>query len=1355
MALSKDLGEGIGLDFASARLIADGVDTGGVAGSSDDGRRVFYANAWLDTDLSAIPTMTGVELLTQLRSPASPTRQAFDLQLPAGASLAPTDDGGAVMTVGGKAVLIVHRPTARDAQGTIVPASLTVSGQRLIQEVSIPSAGVAWPVLIDPSIQDTYGQNWLNTGSASAGPNAWSYISGGSPWASPRYNCYDPVSCEPFTTSPSTDENGGLFIYASGTLIPQTAPGWTYGAPNNTSFITEVNYTNFSATVRDGLINPFTFLGISRRDNTGWTNLSTYTGSVQATSYDMQAPTHTGTPGDGSDPVTAWIGYSNTYNGGSRDTLPQWRENVLSSVIIYLSDPERPTFQGITSSESGSPSASNWTDATTDTVTATANDPGLGIHDMTFTPPGQASTTVTPMDGATACDGTEEFPCPMTYTGATTYTLPSSDGVYTGNITTEDPLATTEHRTSSSWTVKVDRTPPVVSLSGSLWDNRGQSVADGTYALNVNATDGTTGNPSTEQSGVYSIQVLVDGLEQYHNEQACSTDSCPMSASWNFITTNYPPGQHSVEVWTNDQIGNETTNTFSITTNSGGCCSQASTSWATLATPSLYQTAYGDVNGDGASDLALRSTLTGEVDVALSNGSSAFGAPTVWDAPGNWPANDIKLADVNRDGLADLVGRDASGNVWVALSNGSTFTAPSVWGTVPTADSYYLADVDGGGQADLISFDPPSGNVSVAYSNADATGFDPSQLWAKVPAGSTVYFADATGDGLADLIYRDPTGNVYVAPSDGTAFGTPVLWATVPVSDDLAFGDMNGDDAADLVTRNPTTGEVQVGRSTGTAFATPVHWGTFPVGHDLNLADIDGNGQMDVVGSSTDGDVAGMPTNTATPIDSEPAYQPAASDESSLGASTTGSGGSSPCAVGGTVEISRQAAGARHMPLGWADPALQSVSCFPLEQAAGRIGQVGARWIRMIVLWGKYMAGGSYVDNLKSAITQAHARGFSVYMTLTGANAKGASDSPLNGQPTGTFNVDANNNWDVARISAFGSFVHAAVGVFAAEGVHAYGIWNEPNNPDFLSGACQSQPHALIDNTSLYRQLYTTGYQNATTADPSNALRVYIGELSSHPYRASTLCSGAAGHKTLNTAAYLGAIANSSSSPLQTDGIAWHPYQPKNPVTRHSPDLGIGRMPELQSEIDQLWNAGHTPQLEGRHGGRPGLYITEFGILNQGWNGVSGQSEKTERSWYMAAIKKAAMPDGRDTVGGADSFFLYLVTQLGQGHAGLFDTGTVQSSQPVPPYGYVTSSHVRNYGAGSPQSLQAYCGIAYRAYVKRYGTTYTLNNIPTTENCQPSARSHNPLPVKHRRRAHAHTMNAPGKRIGERAELIG
>jgi hypothetical protein len=158
-----------------------------------------------------------------------------------------------------------------------------------------------------------------------------------------------------------------------------------------------------------------------------------------------------------------------------------------------------------------------------------------------------------------------------------------------------------------------------------------------------------------------------------------------------------------------------------------------------------------------------------------------FAASTQWTS---WPFNGLTLdfADVNGDGKADSVGwrndeREGNTERVVSLSTGSSFAAPSSWGSWVNGFSFALADVN--------------------------------------------------GDGKADSVGRNSAGEVRVGLSTGTAFAAPSKWGTLSTAYAIVFRDVNGDGKADILGGHSSNGDRLVALSTGSSFAAPSSWGVW------------------------------------------------------------------------------------------------------------------------------------------------------------------------------------------------------------------------------------------------------------------------------------------------------------------------------------------------------------------------------------------------------------------------------------------------------------------------------------------------------------------------------------------------
>ncbi|MFG1887385.1 S8 family serine peptidase [Micromonospora sp. NPDC049051] len=245
------------------------------------------------------------------------------------------------------------------------------------------------------------------------------------------------------------------------------------------------------------------------------------------------------------------------------------------------------------------------------------------------------------------------------------------------------------------------------------------------------------------------------------------------------------------------------------------------------------------------------------------------GAPNlVLHADPGGPGNDGfsgRYADVNGDGRDDVVSftRGTSADVHVALSNGASFGAATVWHTYFAAGQEFpvLGDVNGDGRDDLITF--TRGNAADVYvALSTGTSFGASQRWHTWFAAlrETPVVGDFNGDGRADIatFVREDVRDVYVALSDGTQFvGTGVRWHADFVGDDdiPLVGDVNGDGRDDVVAVDRFTGHaVNVGLSTGSGFVLSYQW----LDYFLNLGtsevpvvgDFDGDGRADLAAVS-------------------------------------------------------------------------------------------------------------------------------------------------------------------------------------------------------------------------------------------------------------------------------------------------------------------------------------------------------------------------------------------------------------------------------------------------------------------------------------------------------------------------
>jgi len=189
----------------------------------------------------------------------------------------------------------------------------------------------------------------------------------------------------------------------------------------------------------------------------------------------------------------------------------------------------------------------------------------------------------------------------------------------------------------------------------------------------------------------------------------------------------------------------------------------------TIVSPALFDEITGSISPD-----AVDSTIYEQLFVNAgiqSNGTLGFVAcpGCVWQVGVDIRSpSDLMIADINGDGLADAVFRDAGSHWHYALNNGDGMTpagAPLVGGGLTSGDDQEaeLVDYDGDGHLD---FWLPTGDSTDSYKvyvwngNAfSATGWQ-SQFFGRSRNNNKRIFADLDGDGVVDgIVITSSSGN--------------------------------------------------------------------------------------------------------------------------------------------------------------------------------------------------------------------------------------------------------------------------------------------------------------------------------------------------------------------------------------------------------------------------------------------------------------------------------------------------------------------------------------------------------------------------------------------------------------------
>lgn len=520
-----------------------------------------YPNAEREISFAVVPLPTGLETFSMLHSLSAPHVQRFLLDLPEGAVLRETPEGGAEITLSGRTLVAVPPPAAVDANGSSVPVKLEVDAKSLLVETT-PSIGTAYPVLVDP-IYQVYG--W--TGGSTAGLSDWTKTSNTSVYVpATQLNCGS--NCvAPFETSGTP----GLYVGAtSGSVVPGSTAYWSYYVPRYqsdqsqfgklpTSFISSAEFSSTMFFHRsDASASPALFAGLwGSPEAPYWGGPNHWVSQVLR--FGNQ-PDWTGNSftlsNAGNNQSAKWLlaGLAATDN----HSVTSYRDAYFGGVKVGLTDLDKPVLSGITA-------PTGWFDQfASSPIPATAEDTGLGVFSFT------SKEVVAPFNSwqySLSCDGTTSDPCPRVWKSSegspALLAWPSAlpEGLSKIAVTVSDPVGNVSE--TSHVDVKIDHSAPAVTVTGPLTEPGLKRMDPGKYALHVFATDGT---PSAPRSGVKSIAIEVDGAVVPGTvEQACPAGSCSASRDWTFDVGGYSNGKHLITVVVKDHVGRQTKSEIKVT----------------------------------------------------------------------------------------------------------------------------------------------------------------------------------------------------------------------------------------------------------------------------------------------------------------------------------------------------------------------------------------------------------------------------------------------------------------------------------------------------------------------------------------------------------------------------------------------------------------------------------------------------------------------------------------------------------------------------------------------------------------------------------------------------------------------
>lgn len=227
---------------------------------------------------------------------------------------------------------------------------------------------------------------------------------------------------------------------------------------------------------------------------------------------------------------------------------------------------------------------------------------------------------------------------------------------------------------------------------------------------------------------------------------------------------------------------------------------------STVATSNSYdrELKVGDINGDGKLDLVGAGN---DISVFIGNGSGGLTASTSFSP--DFSVNGITLADLNGDGRDD-VAYTMNQDIYIhqGLSDGTISSYSTTTSGFNLSGDIEAADLNSDGIMDLV-YSGDSTDLAVRLGNGDGT-FKAVSLYAATGGFSHLKIADLDGDGLLDVVGVQGDPMIFKGRGDGTFDDVHTELAVAIGDGALMIGDFNGDGVNDFSLNGSGGGDLVV-----------------------------------------------------------------------------------------------------------------------------------------------------------------------------------------------------------------------------------------------------------------------------------------------------------------------------------------------------------------------------------------------------------------------------------------------------------------------------------------------------------------------------------------------------------------